>query len=317
MLAGKRVLFAGDDAVERARYHTGSTAIWVRESGQDADALPWPPAGPYDAAVLRIARSREAYVMALHALAANLPEGAPLFVQGPNDEGIKSAPRAFAPFFIDATTIAARAHGRVWRALRSGVSEGLRATLPDWRTVRPLEIAGRTQDWVAYPGVFAHGGLDAGTALLLAHLPAGTRGLRALDFGAGSGILARALVDRGASVTMVERDAVAQQAARENVPEARALLAPDLQSLGRVRFDLVVSNPPLHEGRARSLAILERLIADAPLAPGGALLFVTERTVPVPRLAAQRFKSVVLAAEQGGYRVWRLEEGRSIREREP
>jgi 16S rRNA (guanine1207-N2)-methyltransferase len=253
-------------------------------------------------------RAREAYVMALHALAANLRAGAALFVYGANDEGIRSAPKAFAPFFADAETVLTKGRARVWRAQRTAMSEGLRGTLFAWRSVTRLEIGGRAYDWISYPGVFAHGRIDTGTALLLAQLPEIAPRARALDFGAGSGVIARALVDRSANVDMLEADAVALEAARENVPEARAVLGAQLTELGKTRYALIASNPPLHTGRRRDLSVIAHLVAEAPgyLAPAGALLLVTERTVPLPRQSKERFAAVALVAERGGHRVWRL-----------
>jgi 16S rRNA (guanine1207-N2)-methyltransferase len=246
--------------------------------------------------------------MALHALAASMREGSMLYVYGANDEGIRSAPKAFAPLFADAETVLAKSHARVWRARRTASREGLRGNLADWRSVAKLSIGGRDYAWVSYPGVFAHGRIDVGTALLISKLPSIAPHARALDFGAGSGLVARALVDAGATVDMLEADAVALEAARENVPEARAVLGADFSDLGAARYALIASNPPIHVGRARDLTVISRLIADAPrhLEPSGALLLVTERTVPVPRLAKEHFAAVELIAEKGGYRVWRL-----------
>jgi 16S rRNA (guanine1207-N2)-methyltransferase len=265
---------------------------------------PWPPEGPFASASLRLPLDKSAYEMALHAIAARLPQGAPLLVYGANDEGIKSAAKAFAPFFELAESLLAKSHARVWRATRSAVTDGLRGKLADWRISAPLHLDGRVRDWVSYPGVFAKGGLDAGTALLLRHLPEAA-GKIALDFGAGTGILARVLADRGAQVTMIEHDAVALEAARENVPEANALLG---GALAEGRFDLIVSNPPIHRGRQRDLGVVTALIAGARrhLRKGGALLIVVQKTVPVPRLAEGRIVAIDLLAEDGGYRVWRL-----------
>lgn len=304
-----RVLCAGADAADIARTFPDAMP-WRREDSA------WPPTGPFDTATLRLPLAREAYVMALHALAANMRTGGVLYVYGPNDEGIRSAAKAFPPFFADAETVLAKSHARVWRARRTASCEGLRGTLADWRQVSPLTIGGRDYDWVSYPGVFAHGRVDAGTALLLAHLP---QTKHALDFGAGSGVIARALVDAGAAVDMLETDAVALEAARENVPEARAVLGADLAALGTARYDLIASNPPIHRGRARDLAMVTGLIAAAPhfLMDGGVLLLVTERTVPLPRLAKPHFTALDLVAEVRGYRVWRLEKPLSKAERSP
>jgi 16S rRNA (guanine1207-N2)-methyltransferase len=288
------LLAVGDDAVLREATH------WCRH------ITPWPPDGPFASAVLRLPLDKGAYEMALHAIAARLPRGAPLLVYGPNDEGIKSAPKAFSPFYDEAETIAAKGHARIWRATRTAVMEGLRGTLAEWRKVAPLMLEGRARDWVSYPGVFAKGGLDAGTALLLRHLPE-AGGKTALDFGTGTGVVARVLADLGARVTMIERDAVALEAARENVPEAQPILG---SALPEGRFDLIISNPPVHAGKAKNLTVLAALIGNARqhLRKGGALVIVVQQTVPVARLAEGHSAAQILA-EEGGYRVWALRQG--------
>lgn len=268
----------------------------------------WPPEMTCAAGVLRLPLDRQAYEMALHALAARLASGAPLLVWGFNDEGIKSATKALTPWFEAADAFAIRGHARIWRARRSTRREGLRAALADWRHVAPLDLPTGTRPWVSYPGTFARGGLDAGTALLLGHLGA-LEGLSVLDFGAGTGVIARVVADRGGKITLLERDAPALAAARENVPEAVALLG---EALPEGRFDLIVSNPPLHKGKKRSLDVLTALLSGAPrhLRARGALVLVVQRTVPVPRLAGPE-STVMLTAESPGYRVWRVTSGRS------
>lgn len=268
------------------------------------DRAPWPPEGPFGAAILMLPLDKSAYEMSLHAIAARLPQGAPLIVYGPNNEGIKSAAKAFPPFFEKAEVLLAKAHARVWQAARSAVTEGLGGRLADWRRTTALTLNGRSYDWLSYPGVFAKGGLDVGTGLLLRQLPA-VKGQSALDFGAGTGVIARVLVDLGAHVSMVESDAIALEAARANVPEATAILGRDLPA---ERFDIIVSNPPIHQGRSRDLAVLTALIADAPrrLRKGGLLFLVTQKTVPLPRLAQGHLRNVECLADEAGYRVWKL-----------
>jgi 16S rRNA (guanine1207-N2)-methyltransferase len=286
------VLFAGESAGALATLFNGTS--WSR-----SDA-PWPPDGAFGAAVLDLPLTREAYRMAVHALAARLPSGAPLFVYGANKAGIKSADGVLAQCCEGIETVATRNHARIWRGQRNAASP--MGHLSDWRAVSPIEIVGRRYEWVSYPGVFAQGRLDAGTALLLYHLPP-VHGLKVLDFGAGTGVIARALLDRGAKVSLVEPDALSREAALENVPEAEILtggIPP------RRRYDLIVSNPPLHRGKEMDLSVVTRLIAEAPrhLQRDGALLIVTQKTIPVPRLAAPA--AVQLRAEAGGYRVWQL-----------
>ena len=106
---------------------------------------------------------------------------------------------------------------------------------------------------------------------------------------------------------MLDNDAVALAAARENVPEARAVLGARIADAGGSRYAAILSNPPLHRGIAEDHALLHQLIADAPkaLAPGGLLQIVVQRRIPLDKLLAQHFADVTIAAETGSFRVWR------------
>jgi 16S rRNA (guanine1207-N2)-methyltransferase len=100
---------------------------------------------------------------------------------------------------------------------------------------------------------------------------------------------------------------VALEAARENVRGARLILGTTLADAGAIRYDAILSNPPLHTGLVEDHAQLEQLIADAParLSPTGVLQIVVQRRVPLDRLLAKRFATVTIAAETSRYRVWR------------
>ena len=84
------------------------------------------------------------------------------------------------------------------------------------------------RNWATYPGLFAGGGLDVMTLALLAQLPPSPAGGRVLDFACGSGTIAATLLARAAArgdgglrVHLLDADAVALHAARQNVPGAR------------------------------------------------------------------------------------------------
>jgi 16S rRNA (guanine1207-N2)-methyltransferase len=108
---------------------------------------------------------------------------------------------------------------------------------------------------------------------------------------------------------MLDNDAVALEAVRENVPDARRVLGVRLTNAGRGPFEAVLSNPPLHQGIAEDHALIERLIVDAPavLAPAGILQVVVQRRVPLDRALAEHFARIDVVAENGRYRVWRAE----------
>jgi 16S rRNA (guanine1207-N2)-methyltransferase len=270
-------------------------------------ARAWPPPGPFEVAMLRLPKARDEQEMAAHACLGSLREARRLIVYGGNDEGIRSAASLLARLGGEVETVAARGHGRVLAARRPADATELRTSLPAWRVVAPLEIAGVARDWITYPGVFAAGRVDEGTALLIGALPPLHAGSHVLDYGCGSGVIGAAALARepGIALDLLDNDAVALEAARENVPDARLILAPGLAGAAG-SWDVILSNPPLHSGFAEDHALLEGLITDAPrrLRPGGCLAIVVQRRVPLDRLLARHFARVAVAAETSRYRVW-------------
>jgi 16S rRNA (guanine1207-N2)-methyltransferase len=131
-----------------------------------------------------------------------------------------------------------------------------------------------------------------------------------LDYGCGSGVIAAAALAQqpGLALDVMDNDAVALEAAGENVPGGRRILAARLAEAGpQAAWDAILSNPPLHQGIAEDHGLLERLIADAPahLARGGVLQIVVQRRVALERLLGKGFAAVSVVAETGRYRVWR------------
>ena len=225
--------------------------LWQRRLQAGGSAQAWPPAGPFDLAIMRLAKAKDEQEMAAHAVLSVLGPEALLLLYGGNDEGIRSAAAVLEGLCGSGTiaTIAQRGHGRVLAARRPRQLAQLRQDLGQWRRVTPLNIAGRIRPWVTYPGLFAAGRIDEGTALLLDVLPPLSAGARIADFGCGSGVIGAALAQLpGIDLDMIDHDSLALLAARENVPAGRALLASSLSQAGGALYDAILSNPPLHAG---------------------------------------------------------------------
>lgn len=309
------VLVVGDplDRVAEAARSAGARVVhWDRTArrGSGRVARAWlPDDGPYALAALRLPTSWEAFEMAVHASLGVLEPGGRLLVYGANDEGVRSAPRRLEPLVGRVGTLAVGGHARLLGAVRPASVEGLRPALADWRELVRLELPWGAADWVSYPGVFAHGRLDPGTALLLEHLPPFDDGCRVLDYGAGTGVLGAGVRHATAEVdlTLLEIDALAAEAARENVPGATIRVGDGWSALdAHERYDVVIANPPYHRGKEETLAEVEALVAGAAerLLPRGALRLVVQRRHAVGELLERRFDRVRVVADGGPYRVW-------------
>ena len=286
---------------------------WSRRIIPGAMVAPFLPPGPYSTVLLRLPRSKDELEMLLHGAWGELAVGGRLLVYGANDEGATSADAKIEPLFGPVETALVKRRCRVLQATRppappGGDAQAMHPELLYWHDSFPLELEGETREWVSFPGVFSHGRLDPGTALLLGALPKVEPGARVLDFGCGSGIIGATVLARqpDAEVDLLDNDILALVAAWENVPGGRPCLGTEMAATERGPYDLIVSNPPFHEGKSEDLDVIGELVAEAPghLQKNGSLLMVVQRRLPVQRPLEAAFPRVEIVAEDATYRVW-------------
>ena len=311
-LTGRALVVDDDnDIVASALRGAGVTPMpWYRRALHGHVATPWPPPDTVDAATLRLPSSRDALDMLLHAAAARLAPGGRLFVYGTNDEGIRSTARWIEALFGASRTLDTRRHSRVVAAIRQPDIPDLRPALDDWRKPFTIDHRDGRFDFVSFPGVFAHGKLDSGTQLLLDAMPTPPANARVLDFGCGAGILSAVLRRRApsAALDLVDVFAPAAAAARLNVPDARIFLGDGWTAVDpSTRYDLILSNPPIHTGVGEDYRVLTALIEQSPdhLTPTGELWLVVQRTVPLHDLLAASFARVDEPSGNSQFRIWR------------
>jgi len=273
------------------------------------EAAPWPPTGPFELAAVRLPRAKEELQMTLAAVASVLAPGGRLLVFGANDEGIKSIAKRLNPF-SETSTAAVGGHCRVLSAALSAESGGPTSKRPTpsldgWKRTWDPNIPELGTDWVSFPGMFAHGTIDAATRLLLSTLPDDLSGTRVLDYGAGTGVIGGVCAARGAQVDLLDADAVALHAAEKNVPGAGLFLADSLTPTPMETYDWIVSNPPIHRGKAELHDALFALISGAPqrLVRRGRLRLVVQRRLAIEDAMNGVYASVERLADDAVFKV--------------
>lgn len=306
-----RVLIANAGPATRQALGAGSVTpvAWSRHAGDLTTATPWPAGGPFDVVVLRLAKSKDEQEMNAHAALSVLVPAGRLVLCGGNEEGIRSASALLEGLCGPVETVSTRGHGRIVSARRPDRVAGLKSELQAWRRVVKMPIGGSGRDWATYPGIFSADHMDTGTRLMLTALPRLGAHARVLDYGCGSGVIAagmRAALPEG-HFDLLDADSLALLAASENVAGARIVLGTSLSAAGLVRYDAILSNPPLHAGIAEDHRALQALIAGAPkiLRRGGLLQLVVQRRVPLGAMLAEHLAEPAVIAEDNLFRVWR------------
>jgi 16S rRNA (guanine1207-N2)-methyltransferase len=264
--------------------------------------------GPAAMVVVNLTRSRAENLGNIARGLHLLPPGAALVVAGAKSEGVDSLARQVARAFPLAGAFV-KAHGRVFWLARP---DPLPEVVAVW--ARDAAPARNPDGFLTAPGMFSPERIDPGSRRLAAALAGRVAG-RVADLGAGWGWLARATLERNpgiAEMDLHEAELMALEAARANVPDARARFHwSDVARLGKGAgpCDAVIMNPPFHRGRAAEPDLGAGFIAAAGrvLKPQGRLTMVANRQLPYEAALDAAFRRWTKLGEAGGYKLLEAE----------
>ncbi len=235
---------------------------------------------------------------------AALKQGGVAYFVMHKDGGAKRYEKRAAALFGSSKVIAKEGGWRLSRAIKQEVTDR-----EDREEVQPLafEVAGLNVE--AFPGIYAAGKLDPGTAFLLETSNLSPlSGKRVLDLGCGYGLLALKASLEGASVTALDDDLLAVRSAYRNAEryglDVRALHSDVDSKIQDEMFDTVLMNPPFHIGKQVVMDVPRAFLAaaHAHLRPGGTLTLVANKALPYERDLA-RWASFETLAVNGQFKV--------------
>lgn len=278
------------------------------------DAFP-DPRESWAAAVLSLPREKELVDALAHALAAGARDGAVLLAAGETRAGARSAAARLETRFGSVRKIDSARHCVLYEC-----AEPRRAPFEASAYERRWTLAhpGGDLEIRSFPGVFSHGRLDDGTALLLEQLDAllERHPATVLDVGCGAGVIGAALLraDPGLRLVCADSSALALAATRATLAanglEAILTAADGLRGVTG-RFELIVSNPPFHAGHRQRSDLGSGVfdgVADV-LAPGGRLVLVVNRHLPWRDWLDRTFGGHEVIAADRRYQVLRAPSG--------
>lgn len=307
-LAGRQVLVveANDSALKTLDV---DAQIHVHADDFTIGARQWAPAPTLpegvDLLILPLPKAGDRLRFLLNWLAGEVQNPMEIWLVGPAKGGIKGALKHFEIHVDHSELIDSARHCKLYRGM---LQPGEKQSLEAWGEAIPMDELTA----VSYPGVFSHGRLDEGSALLLEAMSQHTlpKPGKVIDVGCGAGVLSITLARQGWQVQATDVSATAVAACKTSL-ERNGLQGQvsggDLFSAVSGRVNMIVTNPPFHDRRLRTTDITRRLIEEAPsyLKDGGEMWLVANRELPYAQWLDQAFQHVQVAAETNRFRVYR------------
>ncbi|MEZ4658787.1 MAG: methyltransferase [Caldilineaceae bacterium] len=236
---------------------------------------------PADVVLVRLPKSKPLALRLIWDAFNCLKEGGLFYLAGATNEGIKTYLRHVEELFGACAVPAYRKGCRVGMAMKAAAPDPLPPAFQepylahDYFSNFAVRVLGTTYPICSLPGVFSWDRLDRGTQLLIENMQIAPQD-RVLDLGCGVGIvgIVAAHWAHWGVVHMVDGDVNAVEAAQESVranelhncsvqlSDCAQAVRQDLHDPAD-KFDVIVTNPPFHQGQATQSAMALQFVADA------------------------------------------------------
>jgi len=269
----------------------------LKMAGADVEfaAFPRLPLKKYSWIIVNLPRQKALLSMMLDCASALLSENGVLWLAGENRAGIKSADKLLALHFSQVRKLDNARHCTLYEA--TGVFNRPPFNPVNYQQTWKLDCHQSEINVISYPGVFAHGRLDPGSALLLRALMTMQLEGDVLDFACGAGVLGACIATnhKSTTLTLLDTNALALRSSEATLAANQlrcSVLASDGLSNINGSFDVIVSNPPIHVGYKTDNKLGRRLLETVPafISPGGILIIVANLHLPYENWLSKSFR---------------------------
>lgn len=244
------------------------------------------------------------------------PDGE-LSIAGYKQEGTKTWIDKISTLFGDKQS--AEKNGQVYTASICKQNQFTTDAFLDDQNYHQLRPEISVGNWTVFskPGLFGWNKVDQGSELLIQHLHLlelqGSNPLNCLDLGCGYGFLTLSAAQHSdcASVkewVLTDNNAAAILAAQKNIQIAglnAQIIADDAGSSIDNKFDLILCNPPFHQGFQADADLTDKFVRQTRrlLAKSGQAFFVVNQFVPLETKASPLFKTLRVLHKQAGFKL--------------
>jgi 16S rRNA (guanine1207-N2)-methyltransferase len=273
----------------------------------------------FDWVAIHAPREKEVARQCVRDAMALLRFGGHCYLAGANRSGVKPAIRYLEQLAGHAHVLAYGGGSRVALAVKGETARTDEARSEEYSRFHELiaRVRGRQYPCVTKPGLFSWDKVDEGTRRLVESMEISPQE-HVLDLGCGYGLAGLVAADMAScgEVVLADVDCVAVDAARRtlernHVSHAEAVLSDCGAAVMDRAFDVVITNPPFHQGRGVSYEAARQFIHDSAcvLRPGGRLYLVANRFIPYGREMEGLYQDVGFAYRDSRYQVWRAIKG--------
>lgn len=266
------------------------------------------PTSSPDLIIYYYPKAKPEALMCLDNIAAISHENTRLLIVGDNKGGVKSAEKQLKGKAQFCHKIDSARHCSLYQFVGLTLQDSF--LLTDYQKTFQVTIADTTIDVISMPGVFNHGELDHGTALLLKTMTTPDAGT-VLDFGCGAGIISAYFGKKNPKLEFICIDVSAfattatELTLAANNIKGVTLLSNGLSEL-KDKVNHIVTNPPFHTGLNTDYQITETFIKEAKrfMQPNGSLNLVANSFLKYQPFLEQEFGSYTQTAKNNKFTVY-------------
>ena len=275
--------------------------------------------GHFDRVIYRISKEKAVVHHIINSAARILARGGALTLIGHKKEGLVSYSKNSAAYFgSEAHRIrGAQGYSAVTFTRQNELGQALNDS--DYTDLRSTVRGEDGRAFFSKPGIYGWQKVDRGSMLLidaLSHdidVQTPINKPRILDLGCGYGYLSvMTALSTGGSVVATDNNIAAIAACEKNL-EAHGVsgrvIADDCGKTIVETFDLIVCNPPFHQGFDTRHSITEEFLQQAGrrLARSGVAYFVVNQFIGIESKARRIFRRITEVERQDGFKVLRME----------